>query len=181
MRRGAELWLGRRRGRASAAETEERRGRASAAEAETRRGRASAAGAEERRGRATAAEAEKRRGRASDAEAEKSGAGQVAEADREQRERSRASCWLKEVEAERGAAEAVVEKRSRPIERVDVAEDSWKEAEGRCRRSWGVWLRSPAPSGRAESTRTQGPWRPHVGSHQCGNMRDQMRGKSTIY
>ena len=132
MRRGAELcmWLGRRRGRASAAETEERRGRASAAEAETRRGRASAAGAEERRGRATAAEAEKRRGRASAAEAEKSGAGQVAEADREQRERSRASCWLKEVEAERGAAEAVVEKSSRPIERVDVAEDSWKEVEG---------------------------------------------------
>ena len=130
MRRGAELWLGRRRGRASAAETEERRGRASAAKAETRRGRASAAGAEERRGRATAAEAEKRRGRASAAEAEESGAGQVAEADREQRERSRASCWLKEVEAERGAAEAVVEKSSRPIERVDVAEDSWKEVEG---------------------------------------------------
>ena len=38
------------------------------------------------------------------------------------------SCWLKEVEAERGAAEAVVEER--PIERVDVAEDSWKEVEG---------------------------------------------------
>ena len=53
------------------------------------------------------------------------GAGRVAEADPE---RSRASCWLKEVEAERGAAEAVVEKR--PIERVDVAEDSWKEVEG---------------------------------------------------
>ena len=31
----------------------------------------------------------------------------------------------------------------------------------------GVWLRPRAPSGRAESTRTQGPWRPHVGSHQC--------------
>ena len=33
------------------------------------------------------------------AEAEESGAGQVAEANRERRERSRASCWLKEVEA----------------------------------------------------------------------------------
>ena len=52
---------------------------------------------------------------------------QVAEADREP---NRVSCWLKEVEAERGAAEAVVEKSSRPIERVDVAEDSWKEVEG---------------------------------------------------
>ena len=30
-----------------------------------------------------------------------------------------------------------------------------------------VWLRPRAPSRRAESTRTQGPWRPHVGSHQC--------------
>ena len=85
-------------------------------------------------------------------------------------------------EAERGAAEAVVKKSSGPIERVDVAEDSWKEEEGhQCRRSWGVWLRPRAPLGRAESTRTKGPWRPHVGSHQCGNMRDERRWKSTIY
>ena len=66
----------------------------------------------------------KRDGAGRVAEAEESGAGQVAEADRERRERSRSSCWLKEVEAKRGAAEAVVEKSSRPIERVDVAEDS---------------------------------------------------------
>ena len=109
-----------RRGRASAAGAEERRGRAGAAGAEKRRGRASAAGAEERRGRASAAGAEERRGRATAAEAEE--------------RRGRASCCgrrgsgpgellrPKEVEAGRGAAEAVVEKSSRPIERVDVAE-----------------------------------------------------------
>ena len=64
---------------------------------------------------------------------------------REKRWHGRASCsWPSEVDvvAERVArGQVVVEK--------------------------GVWLRPRAPSGRAESTRTQGPWRPHVGSHQC--------------
>ena len=42
----------------------------------------------------------------------------------------------------------------------------------------GVWLRPRAPSGRAESTRTQGPWRPHVGSHQCRGTKGWLRPRA---
>ena len=119
----------------------------------------------------------KRDGAGRVAEAEESRAGQVAEADRERRERSRVSCWLKEVEAERGAAEAVVEKR--PVERVDVAEDSWKEVEGEQDRTRGGDVGSRqapqtsrsivgAVSVQSGVTNVSTTW--WNTDHQCGNM-----------